>query len=569
VTPLQAGFDHALGALADTSSGIPGMDRALQKSALLMEQLRNHDIELRRRRNAALPVSRLPIELLVRVWTEAMKHTLSWHERIDDRIPNWLPESRDLSCIFALSQVCYAWRRAFVELPALWTCVDLERAEEMSAEVTLRSHNLPLVITYMRLVDSGVGEGRGTLPNKVRDLLEACMPRTQDLCLQMPFINDDALLAPAPILESLHIFCDAEIFSEQQPIKLPTYAPRLRTLSLHTHGLPLQSPILSRVTRLALEGTNYNRPHHVMNMLGVIEQCPRLTELVIQIGSRDHDIQAWLAQTERPVINLPELTRAMFVSEFMCTVPFLRTLRAAPTATLEIRGHSYTWHEGARALADLLKTQFPFRSEGRAPVEATIRDQPMADRLTISLIGSSDSVSTIFELGSFSEEENGVDHVRTLLPCIPWDELQTLHVHIFDNYALYDTLMSIILDTFKTSTSLRTLDISCTDDPKSHAIVIRSLHQSPQEPRFLFPSLSSLTIGEMTLATVGENILDDVKHETHLSALLRVLEARAKGGAGIVALTLQNCDFGLVDSALVKEMLSKWVPNVAVLQSEA
>lgn len=102
--------------------------RALEQAYGKILRLLHHVVALKGVHNSYLPVSRLPAELLLRIFRSCTSQN-----GIRDR--NWL----------AFSQVCTHWRRLALADPSLWNTIDLEHHDLAKLLVT-RSQSMPVFV---------------------------------------------------------------------------------------------------------------------------------------------------------------------------------------------------------------------------------------------------------------------------------------------------------------------------------------------------------------------------------------------------------------------------------------
>lgn len=109
-----------------------GLKEAIRKCNLTLPSLESMVKELQRRLSSSLAISRLPPEMLYRIFIMAASDEVA--------APRW----------FAFSQVCQRWRAVALGCPMLWTTIDFSWGTSQVEEFLVRSKQLLLSVTIHR-----------------------------------------------------------------------------------------------------------------------------------------------------------------------------------------------------------------------------------------------------------------------------------------------------------------------------------------------------------------------------------------------------------------------------------
>ncbi|KDQ57790.1 hypothetical protein JAAARDRAFT_35480 [Jaapia argillacea MUCL 33604] len=242
--------------------------------------------DLRSQRNNLSPISKLPPELMSRVFSlcaSAESHPrFRGHVAFDSLtvMPEWVK----------VTWVCRRWREVAIGCAALWTKVDFS-SSKWTAEMLKRSKNASLVVKADLTFVS---------PRLVRtvELATSHISRTRELELLAPKQTLEALArqlrSPAPFLESLHL--SSSRFSNHLadgPCSLPDdifegQVPQLRRLELYRCRFKWNSPLLSTtLTHLHItEASNHNPARPTLSqILPLLQGMPLLQSLHLEYAA--------------------------------------------------------------------------------------------------------------------------------------------------------------------------------------------------------------------------------------------------------------------------------------------
>ncbi|KAJ7111489.1 hypothetical protein C8R44DRAFT_883283 [Mycena epipterygia] len=215
---------------------------------------------LRTRRNSLAAVARLPTEVLAPI--------LELCPTIGDDGPHF----RTGNFIWGLkiAHVCRRWREIAMKSSYFWTHIVLSRPR-WALEMLHRSRAAPLV----------VGIDFGASPTKTvaaRDLVLAQLSRIRELRVRMPAFRGvpSSLFAPAPVLDTFYLWCEALTDGFLVPALFQGKAPALRYLSLRCFGLECAAPLWNQLVSLEL----INAPRSELLMVA-LPKMPHLRALTL------------------------------------------------------------------------------------------------------------------------------------------------------------------------------------------------------------------------------------------------------------------------------------------------
>ncbi|TFK63597.1 hypothetical protein BDN72DRAFT_963813 [Pluteus cervinus] len=247
-------------------------------------QLQERLCSLRTFRNSLPPISKIPTEILSKIFSESQEPIKS----------SFLDEV-DLRSRFCISWVCRHWRRTALATPNLWTIISKKNRNsaidiDFAQQFLVRSRDLKISVNIFQ---------------PTRDLLSILashMHRTEHLRMvdvPMTLESDILFLHPTPVLFSLDL-SNTHIPYESDP-EPSGIVPQLHHLSISAMHFETPSPLITPTLRSlriinTLDGIDVN---YLLRMLPLLEN---LTELVLVSALEDQDVTI---PTER--ILLPRL----------------------------------------------------------------------------------------------------------------------------------------------------------------------------------------------------------------------------------------------------------------------
>ena len=226
--------------------------------------------ELRQRKNARALISRLPVEILIQVFSYYAASDRHPHVRFRTP-PPWL----------AVTQVCQRWRRAALSCPFLWVDI-ISTNYRWTEEMLERSRDLPIHIT----VDDGGPSVHVPCEVRTARLLFSKIHRAQSLVITCA--DTDRILAclpilfeaeAAPVLQELTI-TDFHPSSAVDLVERPLFSgqtPRLQFLSLYHCRVLWSSPLFQcDLVYLFISHIPHEHRPHLQQLLDVLKSLTRL-----------------------------------------------------------------------------------------------------------------------------------------------------------------------------------------------------------------------------------------------------------------------------------------------------
>ncbi|KAI0056098.1 hypothetical protein BV25DRAFT_1832555 [Artomyces pyxidatus] len=302
---------------------------------------------LRTRRNALIPISRLPPEILTRIFTINAAADIPG---IRDKT-----KTRPRLGWITVTHVCRRWREMVLDLPILWAQLALPLGDKWAEEMVARAKSVPLVFDC--LVDGGMYR----LTTQARNLIVKLAPRAKQLSLN----TDDphaavlfpALKTSAPLLDKLEIgyTCRYRIVeSGSQIMPLPAFSgpfpddflgkhtPLLRYVRFYGSVLvPWTSSILNNLVSLSLHlEEDFDYPDDegrdsAPSMDEVLDALDRMTSLesLILTNGLPHPTNS---STPNRIVKLPNLKTASIQSTVARCATFLPHLELGTDVTISV-----------------------------------------------------------------------------------------------------------------------------------------------------------------------------------------------------------------------------------------
>lgn len=281
---------------------------------------------LKSRRNALAPISRLPPEMLSKIFTfcasigqtdYASCNTLSW---------------------IKVSHICHHWRAVALECPSLWSCLVFSRPK-WAEEMLKRSKMAPLVIkanlTYMtpKMVEA------------VQSALEH-ISRTRELHITASTATIEKLLTTiCGNANHLQSFCLSNpqhnhyTFNESYILPDDIFngvTPHLKRLELIKCNLRWSSPLLSGLTHLKIHDTDPYFHPTITELISVLEKMPKLETLDLQNSLPSLPDAVTAAPSVERVIDLPHLSYIRIDSSVLECANVLNHLSFPTTTSIHL-----------------------------------------------------------------------------------------------------------------------------------------------------------------------------------------------------------------------------------------
>lgn len=342
-SPLRTDFASFL-------SDVPAINAEIQTCLESIEDAREHIRQLERRigelkrhihalggfRNAFLPISSLPAEVLQEIFLKLARSSRSEKSSV---FPEMDMPLRRQSWI-RITLVCKLWRRLAISCPALWThlACPAKLPRDMTEQLYLRSRTLPLNV---RILD-GYANEIFRHQHRVQHLHELYIPPHGYLSTRLEAVlglGVDRL--DMPILQSLHVNAARESTESDCSPLIRARIPQLKYLSCDAvpwsliASLGSQSSLVCLMVNPGLLRLTYST---MAQWLDVLENQPSLQELRLtdvyfrEYGALPSDSRISSRQVQLP--HLKHISLAMeghFAdNEYLPNLPHLLTYLAFP-----------------------------------------------------------------------------------------------------------------------------------------------------------------------------------------------------------------------------------------------
>ena len=241
------------------------------------------------RRNARVPVSRLPPETLATIFA-LLSHSVYDEKR---SYMKWLH----------ITHVCHYWREIALGCSHLWSYINLNKLNPASIpEIVARAKMSPLHL-----------EANTTYRNKERfgaleRLLEAHISHTRQLTISGELRNlPERLVSPAPALE--HLSLSSFDYAPSAPVITDTFfaaAPNLTNLELDGYGISWKIPLKGLRT---LKMKKASKEFTLNDWLDALNEMPQLETLVLHNAGPEVSHDSLLTSGPRRTVTHPSLTR--------------------------------------------------------------------------------------------------------------------------------------------------------------------------------------------------------------------------------------------------------------------
>jgi hypothetical protein len=527
---------------------------------------------LMRRRNALLPVSRLPAELLAYVFeltsTQAIPFMMASYVR------NWWPQAPNPFVALSLSYVSWAFRELAIRTPTLWIAPRFVeplggRSSVPFVDITLaRAAQVPLCI-----VDELPTSENFISRSHVGSVRHLWTNLDQRLCTQVDW---DSLTSR---LETMHIGLSG---FEAPLAELAIVAPRLVALSVGDAArLPPQFSIHApALTRIAWELVDCV-PHEITHGISVLGKLPSVAEVVISIGP---DEEEWNDMTVEDImqpagirarsLHLPALRSVRLIGNLKACV---FTMRLLEVAIQDPRPLNISIEENVSGVTGALDEfqegevlEYYIRrhlsSENRAPIRVNFSRLPgdLFTRCSFeSLSDGTGSLSLLVEGRQSFILSDGI-YGESLLDGLDFRKLRDLRISGLQGKAFLASHHP--WDQLRSAPLLEVLHIE-TSSPYDEEIdaFLHALTPLPSETTIPFPPLpSGITIPFPALCSL--ELSADRQEAHHFDHLAEILGLRAGLGARLNTLrvTIQCAGWFSKDYSGLRRMLSGWVTDTQV-----
>ncbi|KAG9026193.1 hypothetical protein FRB95_009308 [Tulasnella sp. JGI-2019a] len=250
--------------------------------------LQRHRSAKARHHNSLLPISHLPNDLPVEIFTLACGK--SWIKR----------SSRGgrtgMRMLAMFVSVCYEWREIVHSTPSLWAYIWSDHHEKTTIECLARSDQVPLHISLD--FDDGISR-----ESWKRIFQEVHRWKSVELSYMTIKLLKQLEKCPAPLLERLDVKEDRE-YTEALNLFCGS-ASRLRHLALLNIKIPWDSNLLSHLTTLDINNS-YAHDLSAQQVVQILQSCPDLASFKLFLPPSLHPGPI---QVEFSTVELPRLER--------------------------------------------------------------------------------------------------------------------------------------------------------------------------------------------------------------------------------------------------------------------
>lgn len=395
----------------------------------------SHDVLARRHANSLQPISRLPTEMLVKIFT----HTEDFELRDKYMSYRWIK----------ILHVCHLWYTIGICHPTLWTTVILTGGPECLMEMLARSRGLPLDI----YTDYGYDDHDFTEPETPLEMFGPLLAEIHRTRTFAGFAGDEWQLMEgqsqsAGIMEELVLWKLGDGDLDLSKLFKDGF-PALRDLQLgfdYFSGNITQVPNLRALTLWTedqWDSDEFPVFVNVPNLLRSLEQMPLLQDVTL----RDVLPQNFAGDPNGRVVDLPSITSFILVDSTVKAAHFL-DLISIPTDAYLVVQCSTTLPSEIPVLASSLKRKFTRRLPDGHREERVLRDLAIRDESDIkqtlvtgytqpsqrsvdgSLFHPLGSQDPNFELSLLYPSEGGLDAyvkcVKELLKTLPLSRVSVL-----------------------------------------------------------------------------------------------------------------------------------------------
>ncbi|KAF9051390.1 hypothetical protein BJ165DRAFT_1364948 [Panaeolus papilionaceus] len=282
--------------------------------------------DLQCRRNSFLPISRLPPELLCRVFVFIRESVPYLSYNIKD-IPPWVK---------LITHVCRHWRETAHGCPQLWSKLyfDLSPPSWMQLQLQ-RSKDAPLSI-FSNLIGTRPVEGLLNVlgqPHRLRMLSLCGFVDAEELQIYFGSLCN----VSAPKLENLVLHLRSPVGSGHSNSLPPNLflggTPALHHLDLRGLLIPLTSPVYHNLSTLTLQNDDTSVTLNPRTLFGALSRCPNLQLLDVAVHLPEEIIDFHMPRS----IVLKDLKSLRLRSCFLRCASLVKHLAIPLSATVDIQ----------------------------------------------------------------------------------------------------------------------------------------------------------------------------------------------------------------------------------------
>ncbi|KAI0045429.1 hypothetical protein FA95DRAFT_1561148 [Auriscalpium vulgare] len=489
--------------------------------------------------NASAPISRLPPELLLSIFSYFLDQE-HWERCPVEHAPRTAPWVR-------FAHVCRRWRHVMLTSPSLWRSLVFPLPHKWARTMLTRSQSLPLLISCHADLTAHSSDWRmpfDTLAQvKIFDL-SGFKGRHPDLT--------SLLSTPAPLLEMADVIMPpdlppAQLFADD--------APRLRKLTVRQAlSLPWTSSFLRHLVSLEIVSSEIDTLRDSLpslpDYLAALRQLSQIETLLL--NGCLHPFSSVLPSqvSDSEVVQLPLLHRLDISGSVSECVGFLHHIKTPNTVAL---GVTSITEEGIWDFDEI----YPFLAPTREPYRDAVFESTGANQLTLfarhARYGPTDR---LFRFQWDDPEDTAIDLMCTLCAMIGVRHLSSLSINLdceksARNHGPWID-PAVWLDTFGGATELESLGVSGMAGVALCKILAASMEDETWRRSgvaggtIVWPRLRDLLLYQVNFARSFKRV--DGEEGSDIAAgmrvdevLLRELERRHRRGAPLDKLDLLSC----------------------------
>lgn len=276
-----AELDDVIGTSVDDQGQLEARAAAVENlQKVVGRQLSEYSVKLNRRRNALLPIYRLPVELLIDIFL-----------RVIDLIDWDMEQNRNIA------SVCKAWYDIIIQSPQFWHRINVSHDIDTIKRIMRRNADGPFSIQFDK---DSIGEAKH---EEVLTLLAPHSHRWQSIMFQGRLTDPIFKLISSPAPELTEIFIYQWSGEPQRKFELPE-GKLIRRMDVGLVSLPWSSSRLSTLRSIQIRNLNKDLPT-LSELTTILSSSPELTWLRLSEWTETEPPQDGIAP--KSPIRLPKL----------------------------------------------------------------------------------------------------------------------------------------------------------------------------------------------------------------------------------------------------------------------
>ncbi|KAG2009591.1 hypothetical protein CC2G_012506 [Coprinopsis cinerea AmutBmut pab1-1] len=413
------------------------IDAECRKISLQIQNLTRRHRDLRSQRNELALISRIPNELLQKVFLV---------------LRGAQPNEAGYRQVIQLTHVCRRWRRVGLGQPELWAYITDKHLQAVSTLLD-RSKSVPLtVVLCCRSNEHARTPEALLLETKIQDALSRRVLRSLDICNDSEILGwrVGALPGGAPVLHTLRLWMvntlkgAIELLSTKLPDIFPEGAPLLRRVLLLGCHLPWTSRLFEGLTSLEIHDRHPSIASSAAEFLDALGRMTKLEHLHLDIKVPDSNQPA----TKDRLVALPSLKSLYVEGSLSECIDFLEHVVIPGSAKVDVSVVYATGRDGRQSAPEgsslqprILKPSLdsdanPLASGSNPPEIAFTRSNPTSviidtDVDTCGTMRIRENMD-LFTVILTSERYNTLtDGGRAVLASLPSTDIRSLAIRLF------------------------------------------------------------------------------------------------------------------------------------------